>query len=57
MCVEIAEAMAQLRSFLSPNAVLVGQSIQKDVQWLQLVQGIDYHSIVNLSDLFKVIII
>ena len=51
----IAEAMAQLRSFLSPNAVLVGQSIQKDVQWLQLVQGIDYHSLVNLSELFKVI--
>lgn len=49
-----AEAMAHLRSHLSPNAVLVGQSIQKDVQWLQLAEGIDYCSLIDLSGLFRV---
>jgi hypothetical protein len=46
--------MAHLRAHLSPNAVLVGQSIQKDVQWLQLSEGVDYHSLVDLSGLFRV---
>ena len=31
-----AEALALLRAHLPPNAILVGQSILKDVQWLQL---------------------
>jgi hypothetical protein len=46
--------MAYLRSHLSPNAILVGQSIQKDVQWLQLAEGVDYHSLIDLSGLFRV---
>lgn len=50
----LAEAMAHLRAHLSPNAVLVGQSIQKDVQWLQLAEGIDYNSLIDLSGLFRV---
>jgi DNA polymerase III epsilon subunit-like protein len=49
-----ADVMQKLRSLLPPNAILVGQSIHRDIQWLQLVQGIDYHSFVNLSDLFRV---
>ena len=50
----LAEAMAYLRSHLSPNAILVGQSIQKDVQWLQLAEGVDYQSLIDLSGLFRV---
>lgn len=46
--------MANLRAHLSPNAILVGQSIQKDVQWLQLAEGVDYHSLIDLSGLFRV---
>lgn len=46
--------MAYLRSHLSPDAILVGQSIQKDVQWLQLAEGVDYHSLIDLSGLFRV---
>jgi hypothetical protein len=49
-----AEAMAHLRAHLSPNAILVGQSIQKDVQWLQLAEGVDYASLIDLSALFRV---
>ena len=36
----LADALAMLRSHLSPNAVLVGQNILKDVQWLQLAEGV-----------------
>ena len=32
--------MAHLRAHLPPNAVLVGQSILRDVQWLQLAEGV-----------------
>jgi hypothetical protein len=46
--------MAMLRSLLSPGAILVGQGIHKDVQWLQLAEGVDYHSLINLADVFRV---
>ena len=49
-----AEALAHLRAHLSPNAILVGQSIQKDVQWLQLAEGVDYFSLIDISGLFRV---
>eukprot|EP01036_Dinobryon_divergens_P025040 gene25040-33552_t len=50
----MAEAMAHLRAHLPPNAVLVGQSILRDVQWLQLAEGVDYASLIDLSGLFRV---
>lgn len=50
----MAEAMANLRAHLPPNAILVGQSILKDVQWLQLAEGVDYASLIDLSGLFRV---
>jgi DNA polymerase III epsilon subunit-like protein len=50
----MAEAMAHLRAHLSPNALLIGQSIQRDVQWLQLAEGVDYHSLADLSTLLRV---
>lgn len=46
--------MAHLRAHLSPNAILVGQNILKDVQWLQLSEGVDYASLIDLSALFRV---
>lgn len=52
--VVVAEAMAHLRAHLTPNAILVGQSIQKDVQWLQLAEGVDYASMIDLGTLFRV---
>lgn len=48
----LAEALALLRAHLPPNAVLVGQSIQKDVQWLQLAEGVDYASLIDLCGIF-----
>ncbi len=43
-----------MRSYLSPCSILVGQSIKKDIHWLQLAQGVDYHSVLDLSELFRV---
>eukprot|EP00597_Dinobryon_sp_UTEXLB2267_P001970 CAMPEP_0170074726 /NCGR_PEP_ID=MMETSP0019_2-20121128/11976_1 /TAXON_ID=98059 /ORGANISM="Dinobryon sp., Strain UTEXLB2267" /LENGTH=271 /DNA_ID=CAMNT_0010285209 /DNA_START=545 /DNA_END=1360 /DNA_ORIENTATION=+ len=50
----MAEAMANLRAHLPPNAVLVGQSILRDVEWLQLAAEVDYASLIDLSGLFRV---
>jgi RNA exonuclease 4 len=49
----LADALAVLRSHLSPNAVLVGQNILKDVQWLQLAEGVDYGALIDLAALFR----
>ena len=51
---QAAEAMALLRAHVPPNAVLVGQNIQNDVQWLQLAEGVDYESLIDLAALFRV---
>jgi len=40
--------MALLRAHLPPNAILVGQNIQCDVQWLQLAEGVDYHYFIGM---------
>lgn len=34
--IPLADAMAQLRARLPKNAILVGQNIGKDVEWLQV---------------------
>ena len=51
--VPLAEAMATLRSQLPPNSVLVGQNILKDVEWLGLVEGKDFGSMVDLAALLR----
>mmetsp|Transcript_56608 Transcript_56608/g.135131 ORF Transcript_56608/g.135131 Transcript_56608/m.135131 type:complete len:275 (+) Transcript_56608:222-1046(+) len=50
----LAEAMAQLRSRLPKNAILVGQNIGKDVEWLQLKEGEDFAEMIDLAALFRV---
>jgi len=52
--VPLAEALAMLRAHLPPSSILVGQNILKDVQWLQLHEGVDYHSLIDISGLFRV---
>ena len=51
--VPLAEAMATLRSQLPKNAVLVGQNIAKDVEWLGLVEGQDFKQMVDLAALLR----
>ena len=50
----LADALALLRAVLPPHAILVGQNILKDVQWLQLAESVDYHSLIDISALFRV---
>jgi RNA exonuclease 4 len=50
----LADVMAELRNCLPLNAILVGQNIHKDIQWLQLASGVDFDSMINLAHLFRV---
>jgi len=52
--VPLQEALATLRANLPPAAILVGQNINKDVEWLGLVEGEDYAMQVDLAALLKV---
>eukprot|EP01052_Picozoa_sp_SAG31_P025540 SAG31_NODE_2243_length_6102_cov_5.923205_2_plen_146_part_00 len=45
--------MAELRAKLPANAVLVGQNILKDVQWLGLRHGTDFAQLVDLAGLLR----
>ena len=47
-------ALATLRQALPRSAVLVGQSISTDVQWLGLQEGVDFVSLVDLAGLYRV---
>jgi len=51
--VTIEEAMVDLRSALPAHAILVGQNIRKDVEWLGLREGVDFASMVDLCALFR----
>jgi hypothetical protein len=47
-------AMARLRKNLPRDAILVGQNIAKDVEWLCLKEGEDFASMIDLAALFRV---
>jgi RNA exonuclease 4 len=49
----LADTLVTLRAHLPPNAILVGQNIKKDVEWLQLVEGLDFASMIDLAALFR----
>ena len=52
--VPLTEAVGHLRRALPPHAILVGQNIAKDVQWLGLEEGKDFASMVDLAGLWRV---
>ena len=47
--VPLEDAMQHVRAALPPHAVLVGQNIAKDVEWLRLEEGKDFTSLVDLA--------
>lgn len=51
--VPLEEAIAMLKSLLPKDAILVGQNIGKDVEWLQLKQGVDFESMMDLAGLYR----
>ena len=52
--VPLEEAMRHVRAALPPHAVLVGQNIAKDVEWLRLEEGKDFTSLVDLAGIWRV---
>jgi DNA polymerase III epsilon subunit-like protein len=44
----LEEALSVLRSHLPKTAVIVGQNINKDIEWLGLKEGADYESLQDL---------
>ena len=52
--VPLETALALLRRVLPPTAILVGQNIGKDVEWLGLREGVDFASMVDLTGLYRV---
>ncbi|KAF6254125.1 ribonuclease H-like domain-containing protein [Scenedesmus sp. NREL 46B-D3] len=52
--VSLPDAVQQLRSCLPKDAVLVGQNILQDVQWLGLREGTDFKSCLDLAGLYRV---
>lgn len=49
----LTQALKYLREYLPKYAILVGQSIGKDVGWLGLKEGVDFESMVDLAGLYK----
>ena len=47
------QALRDVRSFLGPNVVIVGQRPQGDVKWLQLMEGVDFKRMIDLAECFK----
>jgi predicted NBD/HSP70 family sugar kinase len=50
----LAQALATLRAALPRDAVLVGQNIRADVQWLGLKEGTDFAGMLDLAGLWRV---
>ena len=46
------ETRALLKQKLPPDSILVGQKIQYDVEWLQLLQGVDFVDYIDISEIF-----
>ena len=47
--VPLEEALQHVRAALPPHAVLVGQNIAKDVEWLRLEEGKDFTSLMTAA--------
>ena len=50
---QLSEVLAEVKGLLGPDVVLVGQGTKSDIKWLQLEQGKDYDSVVDLGEMFK----
>eukprot|EP00933_Yihiella_yeosuensis_P044751 TRINITY_DN40007_c0_g1_i1.p1 TRINITY_DN40007_c0_g1~~TRINITY_DN40007_c0_g1_i1.p1 ORF type:complete len:358 (+),score=57.74 TRINITY_DN40007_c0_g1_i1:46-1119(+) len=50
--ISLQRAINELKAVLPRRAVLVGQDPQGDVDWMQLVKGVDFKDLVDLSEVF-----
>ena len=49
----LSVVLRDVKALLGPDVVLVGQGMKSDIKWLQLEQGKDYDSVVDLGQMFK----
>ena len=49
----LSDVLAQMKSLLGPDVILVGHAIPIDIDRLSLQKGIDYSSYIDLSEMFK----
>jgi len=49
----LQKAIEIVKSELPANAVLIGQNITMDLQWLGLKQGVDFRAFIDLRDLWR----
>eukprot|EP00467_Chlorarachnion_reptans_P022390 CAMPEP_0114532964 /NCGR_PEP_ID=MMETSP0109-20121206/26970_1 /TAXON_ID=29199 /ORGANISM="Chlorarachnion reptans, Strain CCCM449" /LENGTH=585 /DNA_ID=CAMNT_0001716111 /DNA_START=255 /DNA_END=2012 /DNA_ORIENTATION=- len=52
--VSFDDAINEIKRLLPSNAVLVGQNILKDVQWVGLIEGKDFQGMRDLAGLYRV---
>ena len=50
----LSVVLRDVKALLGPDVVVVGQGLKSDIKWLQLEQGKDYHSVVDLAQMFKI---
>ena len=51
--ITLSAALAGLKEKLPSNALLVGQGIHHDIEWLDLKQGVDFARHFDIADMFK----
>ena len=49
----LEDVVKEIKALLGKDAVIVGQKVDSDMYWLGLEKGVDYHSTVDLADMFK----
>ena len=49
----LSVVLRDVKALLGPDVILVGQGTKSDIKWLQLEQGKDYDSVVDLGQMFK----
>lgn len=52
--VALAQALQLVKSVITPNSLIVGQNILKDINWLGLTESVDYHSLCDLAGCYRV---
>jgi RNA exonuclease 4 len=52
--IPLQQAIAVLRQYLPKQAILVGQNIAKDVEWLGLQEGRDFQQLMDLTGLYRI---
>ena len=51
--IPLHDAISKTKKVIDSDSILVGQSIESDIKWLDLKEGTDYQSFVDLSAFFK----